>query len=203
MEIFLASVIAFATTNIDDIFILTLFFSNPKFKVKYIVIGQYLGIILLVALSFVGSFIGLVIDVKYIGLLGLIPVYIGIKGTMRLLKQEGAETSDVGSKLQNDMAADYTQAVSVAGVTIANGGDNISIYIPLFATLAISDKIAMSVIFLMMTGLWCLIAHYLSKHPMIKGSVEKYGHIVTPVVFIFLGLYIMYESDTFSLIFYK
>ncbi len=202
MEIFLASIIAFATTNIDDIFILTLFFSNPKFKAKYIVIGQYLGIIVLVALSFIGSFVGLIIDVKYIGLLGLIPVYIGVKATMRLLKRnEDEEISEMGSKLQNDMAADYTQAVSVAGVTIANGGDNISIYIPLFATLAISDKIAMSGIFLIMTGLWCLIAHYLSNHPMIKGSVEKYGHIVTPVVFIFLGLYIMYESDTFSLIF--
>jgi cadmium resistance protein CadD (predicted permease) len=87
MEIIIASIIAFATTNLDDIFILTLFFSNSGYTTKNVILGQYLGISTLIAISFVGSFIGLIIDPKYIGLLGLIPIYMGIKSAFNLMSQ--------------------------------------------------------------------------------------------------------------------
>jgi cadmium resistance protein CadD (predicted permease) len=93
------------------------------------------------------------------------------------------------------------QILSVTAITIANGGDNISIYVPLYATLTSSGKATMTIVFLLMTALWCLLAIYLSNHPMIKKSVEKYGHIFTPFVFILLGIYILFESKTFDLFF--
>jgi cadmium resistance protein CadD (predicted permease) len=42
---------AFVATNIDDIFVLMLFYANSKFKPFQIVLGQYLGIGLLVSIS--------------------------------------------------------------------------------------------------------------------------------------------------------
>ncbi len=48
-------------------------------------------------------------------------------------------------------------------------------------------------------AVWCFIANRLSNHTIIKMSLEKYGHIVTPFVFILLGIYIMYESNRFDL----
>ena len=57
----------------------------------------------------------------------------------------------------------------------------------------------MTVVFLLMTAAWCFIANHLSNYPIMKKSLEKYGHIVTPFVFILLGIYIMYESKTFDL----
>jgi cadmium resistance transport/sequestration family protein len=197
MEVILASIVAFATTNIDDIFILTLFFGNRSYRPAHIVSGQFIGIITLIAIAFAGSFIGLVIDLKYIGLLGIVPLYIGVKSALRL--KNSKEESESVDKFENSRAGFY-QSLLVAGVTIANGGDNISIYIPLFATLTFSDKIVMISIFLIMTALWCFIANYLSGHPAIKRSVEKYGHIATPFIFILLGIYIMYESGTFDLV---
>ena len=68
---------AFVATNIDDIFVLMLFFSNPKFRMRQVVIGQYLGIGLLVVISTIGSLIALVVPQYIIGLLGLIPISIG------------------------------------------------------------------------------------------------------------------------------
>jgi cadmium resistance transport/sequestration family protein len=192
---FLASVIAFVTTNIDDIFVLIFLFSNPRLKRRNVVIGQFLGISSLIGISFIASFIGLVIDLKYVGLLGLVPIYIGLKSLSALRKQIGTANADLnaaGNALQ--------QSLSVASITIANGGDNISIYIPLYATLTNVGKINMTIVFLIMTALWCLIAQYLSNHPVLKRSLEKYGHIVTPFIFILLGIYIMYESNTFDLL---
>ena len=196
MELTVTSILAFASTNIDDIFILMLFFANKDYKAKDVFIGQYLGIIALIAISFIGSLIGLLFNQAYIGLLGLLPVYFGIRGLFRLIKhkqEERKEELSVNTKNANKI-------FSVAAVTFANGGDNIGIYIPLFATLLMPQKIIMIIIFLIMVAVWCIAARYLSKHPVIVSTIDKFGHIIAPVVLILLGIYILYESGSFGLL---
>src|SRR5687767_2517267 len=94
MEILFTSIIAFASTNLDDIFILTLFFGNKRFKEREIVTGQFLGIATLIAISLIASLIGLLIDPFYIGLLGFIPIYLGGKGIWALLKNRENKNED-------------------------------------------------------------------------------------------------------------
>ena len=196
MEILLTSIIAFASTNIDDIFILTLFYGGKQFKDREILGGQLLGIISLIVVSLIGSLAGLFIDPAYIGLLGLIPIYLGIKGVLALINPTTKnEAPDNLNKRQGK-----NHILTVAGVTIANGGDNIGIYTPLFAALTSTNKIIMVTIFLAMTFLWCLAAKYLTTHPFVEKAIDKYGHLVTPFVLVLLGLYIMYESGTFGLL---
>jgi cadmium resistance protein CadD (predicted permease) len=55
-------------------------------------------------------------------------------------------------------------------------------------------------IFLVMVALWCLIGKYLTKHPAIAKAINRHEHIITPVVLILLGIYILYESGSFALI---
>src|SRR5688572_33305446 len=88
MEILLTSVLAFVSTNIDDLFLLTLFFGNRTFRDRDIVVGQLLGISSLIAISLVCSLIGLLIDQAYVGLLGLVPVYLGARGIRAMLKNK-------------------------------------------------------------------------------------------------------------------
>jgi cadmium resistance protein CadD (predicted permease) len=132
--------------------------------------------------------------------LGLIPIYMGIKSAFNLMSQKVPHGDKQNVAVERDnQRIKHLQLFYVASVTIANGGDNVGIYIPLFATLTISKKLTMAFIFLMMTALWCFAARYLSKHPMIRNMVGKYGHIITPFVFILLGVYIIYESNTVDL----
>jgi cadmium resistance transport/sequestration family protein len=194
MEIVITSVIAFISTNIDDIFILTLFYGNKKFKDKEIIAGQFLGIIALISIGLIGSLVGLFIAPAYIGLLGLFPIYLGAKGIWGLMRNTTEEDQNENeNKGKNNV-------LTVAGVTLANGGDNIGIYIPLFATLTWTNKLTMVTVFLIMTFLWCLAAKYLTKHPFVSKAVDKYGHFVTPFVLVLLGIYILYESETFVLL---
>jgi cadmium resistance transport/sequestration family protein len=192
MEILITSVIAFTSTNLDDIFLLTLFFGNKQFKERDIVAGQFLGITTLIVISLIGSLLGLLVDQSYIGLLGLIPIFLGAKGIWKLFKSEGNDQTDtVNPEVKK------SKVLTVAGVTIANGGDNIGIYVPLFATLTWMNKMTMVTIFLGMTFLWCLIAKYFVKHPFIARTVDKYGHIITPFILVLLGIFILYENGTF------
>ncbi len=181
MEIVVTSILAFISTNFDDVFLLMLFFGNKHFKDREIVIGQYVGIAALIGVSFLLSFVGLVIDKAYIGLLGLLPIYFGARALLQLrakLEEEEKIIKPLSSR---------SNIFTVAGTTIANGGDNIGIYVPLFAALGRPQQLSMISIFFVMTALWCLLAKYFTKHPLIAKAIDKYGHVLMPFVLIFLG----------------
>ena len=196
MEIILTSILAFASTNIDDIFILTLFFGDKRYKTTDVYLGQYLGIIVLIAISVTGSLIGNFVDSKYIGLLGLFPIYLALRQSLGLIKGE----NDDEKLEQEEKSISKTGTLSVATVTIANGGDNIGTYVPLFATLTMWDKSIMISLFLIMTSIWLITAKYLTTHPLMARAISKYGHIITPIVLFLLGLFILKENGSFNLL---
>ncbi|MEL7660212.1 cadmium resistance transporter [Acetobacterium wieringae] len=90
--------------------------------------------------------------------------------------------------------------LKVASVTIANGGDNIGIYVPLFIGMGITAMLLTVLIFGLLTALWCLISLKLATHPVIRKSMEAYQHILVPVVFIGLGIFILLKNGTLVLI---
>jgi cadmium resistance protein CadD (predicted permease) len=65
---------AFAAASIDD-----MFFSSLTFPVRQVILGQYIGIGLLVSISALGSLISLVIPTYIIDLLGIAPIVIGVR----------------------------------------------------------------------------------------------------------------------------
>jgi cadmium resistance protein CadD (predicted permease) len=187
----LTAVLAFISTNIDDLFILTLFYGSGKYRSAQIMGGQYLGIFTLVVISFIGSFVGNFMDQRYIGFLGLFPIYLAIKQIVELLKNETGDESEI--------AARNLGIIAIAGVTIANGGDNIGVYIPLLTTLTTLAKLQFVSIFLFMVFIWCLVAKYLAHRPLIAKSLRRYGHIIMPGVLFLLGVFILYESKSMLL----
>ncbi|MBD2567103.1 cadmium resistance transporter [Anabaena lutea] len=208
---FTEGIIAFAATNIDDIVILLLFFSqlDSNFRRRHIVIGQYLGFTAIILASLPGFFGGLVIQREIIGLLGLLPIAIGLK---QLLNRE-SETTEVQTVTTDFKQSSHPnpvlsfllsilhpQTYKVAAVTIANGGDNISIYIPLFAGHDFASLGVILGVFLAMVGVWCYIAYLLTRQATIANILSRYGQAIVPFVLIGLGLFIMYERGTFNLI---
>ena len=82
--------------------------------------------------------------------------------------------------------------LSVAAVTFSNRGDNIGVYVPLFATYNSPVSITLLVTgFLAMTAVWCVLGYYLVNHPFLATRIRRYGDIVLPFVLIGLGVYIL------------
>jgi cadmium resistance protein CadD (predicted permease) len=187
---------AFVSTNIDDIFLLIVFFSNSlKFPKYHVVIGQYIGIGLLIAISIIASFISLVIPSFLIGFMGIIPIIIGIKKLIENYKKkkEPEDTNSLKYKFTKTNSA--ISFLSVAAVTFSNGGDNIGIYTPLFASSnTIGQIVILVVIFIIMTAVWCSIGYYLVNHSFLADHVRRIGHLILPFVLIALGIYIMIEE---------
>ena len=189
-------VAAFASTNIDDIFVLMMFFSSPSsmtFPVKQVVLGQYIGIGLLVAISALGSFISLAVPTYIIALLGIVPIVIGVKKLIVFRKKKESNSKQTVQDKKNNLVF-----VAVADVTFSNGGDNIGVYTPLFAKYnSVSQITALATIFMAMTAVWCIAAYYLVNHPLIASKIHRIGHIILPFVLIGLGIYILTESFVF------
>jgi len=195
MEIILTSILAFGSTNIDDIFILTLFFGDKKYKTSDIYLGQYVGIIILTIVSVIASYTGNFIDSKYIGLMGLFPLYLGLQQIIGLIKRDHkAITLEKKEGFFSDRGM-----LSIATVTCANGGDNIGTYIPLFAAQTTPEKSIMIAIFMAMVLIWLATAKYLTTHPILIKGISKYGNIITPVVLCLLGLFILKENGSLDL----
>ena len=197
MEFLITCLLTFASTNIDDVFILTLFYGNKRIKENEIIAGQLLGIGALISISLITSLIGKFIPAPYIGLLGIFPIYLGVKGLWNFIKKNRETEDNPGAEEANTQ---QIHVMAIASITFANGGDNITIYVPLFATLTWPHKLIMVGIFLGMTLVWCFLAKYLTKHPIVSNTVVRYGHLITPFVLILLGSYVLYQSGSFGLI---
>lgn len=199
----IASITSFVATNIDDIAILMLLFAqlNTQFRPRHIVIGQYLGFTALIGISLSGFFGGLVVSQQWIGLLGLIPIAIGLSS---LLNQEQDSLPEFETQTQHSQDAMTTffspQTYSVAAITFANGGDNIGVYVPLFASSNLESLAIILAIFLLLVGVWCYVAYKFTHQRAIAHVLTRYSNHFVPFVLIGLGAFIVLEAGSLSLI---
>lgn len=190
-------VAAFVATDIDDIFVLMMFFSSLTFPVRQVVLGQFIGIGLLIAISALGSLISLVVPTYIIGLMGIIPIVIGIKNLVEIRKKDKSLSRQaVQNKKKN---RSYFSFLSVAAITFSNGGDNIGVYVPLFSKYnTVSQITTLTAVFIAMTAVWCISSYYFMNHPLVASKIRHIGSIILPFVLIGLGIYILTEPFLFT-----
>jgi cadmium resistance transport/sequestration family protein len=193
-----SAITAFSATNVDDLVILIIFFSqvNSTFRSRHIVLGQYLGFTGLILASLPGFLGGLILPRPWLGLLGFLPIAIAIHQLIHP-SEEVQQVSDELRPIKIGLIS--SQTYHVAAVTFANGGDNIGIYIPLFASQNLLHWLVTLLTFFGLIGVWCYVAHQLTRHPAIAPILTRYGHKAVPFVLIGLGLFILIESGTYQL----
>ncbi|HGS0025043.1 TPA: CadD family cadmium resistance transporter [Streptococcus pneumoniae] len=186
----------YISTSIDYLIILIILFAQlSQNKQKWhIYAGQYLGTGLLVGASLVAAYVvNFVPEEWMVGLLGLIPIYLGIRFAI-VGEDAEEEEEEIIERLEQSKANQLFWTVTL--LTIAYGGDNLGIYIPYFASLDWSQTLVALLVFVIGIIIFCEISRVLSSIPLIFETIEKYERIIVPLVFILLGLYIMYENGT-------
>ncbi|MEJ1303669.1 CadD family cadmium resistance transporter [Lactiplantibacillus plantarum] len=186
----------YISTSIDYLIVLIILFAQlSQNKQKWhIYAGQYLGTGLLVGVSLVAAYVvNFVPESWMVGLLGLIPIYLGIRFAI-VGEGEEEEEEEIIERLEQSKANQLFWTVTL--LTIASGGDNLGIYIPYFASLDWAQTLVALLVFAIGVIIFCELSRVLSSIPLISETIEKYKRIIVPLVFIPLGLYIMYESGT-------
>ncbi|KOP27829.1 transporter [Hapalosiphon sp. MRB220] len=199
----LVGISAFIATNIDDIVILLILFSktDSSFRCRHIIAGQYLGFTVLVIASLPGLFSGSVIAPHWLGLLGLIPIAMGISS---LINQEENISEEIAITHVDDKNSDTANlfnpyTYSVAAITIANGSDNISVYVPLFASGSLNNFIIVVIVFFLLIAIWCYLAYKFTSYSQIANILSKYGNYIFPIVLILIGSSLILKNESLSL----
>ncbi|AWS42983.1 cadmium transporter [Streptosporangium sp. 'caverna'] len=188
----------FAVTNIDDIVILALFFAQGaghRGSTVRIMGGQYLGFAAILVVAVAAAFGATFLPEAAIPYLGLLPLALGLKAAWQAWKNHRDEDDDEEAEVKPGGPG----LLAVAAVTFANGGDNIGVYVPVFATAGIGGMSVYVVVFLILVALWCLAGRFFATRPVIAKALSRWGHILLPVVLIAIGALILVEGGAFGL----
>ena len=192
------SIILYSGTAVDLLIILMLFFAKRKSRkdIINIYLGQFLGSVSLILLSLLFAFVLHYIPSKEIlGLLGLIPIFLGLK-VLLLGDSDGEAIAKEGLRKDNK-----NLIFLVAMITFAScGADNIGIFVPYFITLNLVDLIVALLTFLVMIYLLVFSAQKLAQVPSVEETLEKYSRWFIAVVYLGLGIYILIENNSFDML---
>ena len=192
------SIILYSGTAVDLLIILMLFFAKRKSRkdIINIYLGQFLGSVSLILLSLLFAFVLHYIPNKEIlGLLGLIPIFLGLK-VLFLGDSDGEAIAKEGLRKDNK-----NLIFLVAMITFAScGADNIGIFVPYFITLNLADLIVALLTFLVMIYLLVFSAQKLAQVPSVGETLEKYSRWFIAVVYLGLGIYILIENNSFNML---
>lgn len=181
LEALFSSIFAFISTNIDDILILTFIFTaNKNVKMHRIILGKYLGMMVLVSFSLLSAFGLKLLDERILPFLGIVPFLLGIKEIIGNFKNKDDENTG-----KNDGGI-----LSTAFITIASGADNLGVYIPLFTGFNGYETLTALIIFAFMTFIWCLLGKALASLKKLQNLIDKYKAYLIPAVYFILGIYI-------------
>ena len=181
---------AFAVTNIDDFIVLTTLFATSGRggpARRDIVVGQYVGIAALLLVSVLAALALQTVPDRWIGLLGLVPIALGIRGLL-LTAGDDAQRGPA-------LAVPVRGVVGVVAVTVANGADNLSVYTPLLRHDATAPTVAIYVaVFAVLVAVWCVVASFVAGRQKVVDLVDATGHWFAPTVFILIGLFVVLTS---------
>ena len=192
------SIILYSGTAVDLLIILMLFFAKRKSRkdIINIYLGQFLGSVSLILLSLLFAFVLNYIPSKEIlGLLGLIPIFLGLK-VLLLGDSDGEAIAKDGLRKDNK-----NLIFLVAMITFAScGADNIGVFVPYFTTLNLANLIVALLTFLVMIYLLVFSAQKLAQVPSVGETLEKYSRWFIAVVYLGLGIYILIENNVFDML---
>src|ERR1700739_879135 len=180
----------FAATDIDDAVVLVVLNIASRAtgapKRWEIWAGQFIGIGLLVLVSFLAALGLSTVPVKWVGGLGLVPLLRGIQGLARLIRERRGDDPDP-PPLARGLG-------SVIAITVANGGDNIALWTPAFRIMGAADTVVTVVVFAICIAGWCLFGQFAISHQRLVEALRRSSRWLVPVVLTVLGMYIIGRS---------
>lgn len=199
VQTIITAAILYIATAVDLLVILLIFFARAKTRKEYrdIYIGQYVGSVTLIVVSLFFAFVLNYVPEKWIlGLLGLIPIYLGIKVAI----YDDCEGEKRAKKELNEKGLSKLVG-TVAIVTIAScGADNIGLFVPYFVTLSVTNLLITLFVFLILIFFLVFTAQKLANIPGVGEIAEKFSRWIMAVIYIALGLFIIIENDTIQTI---
>lgn len=197
LHFFISVLVAFISSNLDDLVILTVLYAEAinKKQRQTILLGQLIGIGAILLVSLACATLLHAFNLNFLNLLGIFPLLMGMQGFYKLYKSDEQAKHEKQRHEKIKKQVHQTNGLSLAAImtlTVSNGADNMGIYIPLFSKYNSGQMWLVLLIFLILIPIWCWIGEQIADLPAIKNFVQKYQKILVPIIYVGLGLYILF-----------
>jgi cadmium resistance protein CadD (predicted permease) len=176
---------AFMATNLDNLVLMVGLFGRYSDRRHEVLFGYLVGMLIIAAVTYyVGKLAGTA-PVEYLGLLGIVPVLIGVADIVRLFRNKGVAHDPVVP------GAGSTAVAATLLAQLSNSTDTIITYSVLFSDANdLADYLVLAS-FGGMALLMAVIAYLALRHPWLSRPVQLYGHYITPLILITVGMYVL------------
>jgi cadmium resistance protein CadD (predicted permease) len=202
---------AFVGTNVDNTVVaMAMVAGAPLERARRIAVGQVFGFVVLVVVAAAGAALLFEFSTAVVGLLGLVPLAIGVRGLVLLARHRGGDSDRAADasgatkqrrrRFRPEQRAVGRGFTAAALVTIAAGGDNLAVYIPLFRVGGATNIGATAAVFVVGEALvtWLILTG--GRHPKTRGVMQRLGHVAVPILLCCVGLLVLVQAGTFSLL---
>ena len=176
---------AFTATNLDNLVLLISLLGRYSDRRYEVTVGYLTGMLIIAAATYyVGKLAGTA-PVEYLGLLGIIPVLIGVGEIIRLFRNKGVVNDPVMP------GAGSTAVTATLAAQLSNSTDTIITFSVMFSD---ANDLADHLLVLSFAGmalLFILIAYLALRHPWLSRPIQLYGHYLTPLILITVGMFVL------------
>ncbi len=197
----LLAIAGYTATNIDNLFVLLAFLAEAGGERCRVIAGQCAGSLTLIVGSMLLAALLKHLPAGYVGLLGILPIGVGLAKAWERFGPRSAQQEETRRAGGEPPAARASSRWVVACVAIANGSDNLAVYVPLYASHSHSEGAFISLVFIVMIGLWCAGAAWLVKHPLLGAPIRRYGTALLPLILVVIGVSVIVQNDTPRIVF--
>jgi cadmium resistance protein CadD (predicted permease) len=182
---------AFVGTNTDNgLVAMAMVAAAPPERARRIALGQLLGFLILVGVAVATAFALFELSTRVVGLLGLVPLALGIKGLVSLRHAEGRGATSRRAVGRGVVAATF--------VTVAAGGDNLAVYIPLFRVAGVTSLTVTGLVFTALEVALTMAVVRVGGHPRLRSVATRIGAVTTPLLFCLVGVLVLWRAGTLS-----
>jgi cadmium resistance protein CadD (predicted permease) len=181
--------IAFLATNADNLFLLFAFLADQSFNAWQVIVGYALGMIAILALSWLVARFAHFLSPHHVGFLGVVPIGLGLKRLYVRFVRHKDSAEPAASKRST-----HSQVITVALADVAHGPDTIILYSALLAEADLVAQFSISIAYLVLVIGWCALGFFLLGHPRVRGPAQRYGNHLSPYLLIGVGIYIVLNT---------
>jgi len=190
---------AFVGTNVDNtLVVMAMVAGAPTERAPRIAAGQVVGFVVLVAAALAGAAVLFEFSARVVGLFGLVPLAIGLHGLFVL--RRGAGSKGAGPRPSPANRAVGRSLTAAALVTIATGGDNLAVYIPLFRVSGATRLGVIAVVFALGEVVVTAVVLAGGRHPRARALMDRFGAVGVPVLLCGVGVLVLVTAGTLSLL---
>ena len=181
--------IAFLATNADNLLLLFAFLADRSFKPWQVIVGYALGMVAILALSWLVAWFAHFLRPDYVGFLGIVPIGFGLKRLFDRFVRHADSAKPASSQRST-----HSQIITVALADVAHGPDTIILFSALLTDADLVAQFSISIAYLVFVFGWCSLGFFLLRHPRVRGPAQRYGDHLSPYLLIGVGIYIVLNT---------